>query len=401
MSSFSITYLLTLCPGESAEDKILALQLEQSAELPDQVVHKAGVEYVKGTVKENVRINDWLFIVSIEWPSENIGKDPVQFLNLLFGNISMKTGICVLDISWSRVLSDVFSGPAFGIDGLRKKWGIEHRALSCTALKPMGSHPSTLAALAYQFALGGIDIIKDDHGLADQPAAPFQKRVTACLEALDRAAQKTGRRARYFPNISAEPAIARQRYEWAAEIGADGVLVAPMLTGPGLIHELSQMEQKLPLMAHPSFSGLYAVHHPILQEILKLRSSSAYTDISNIPTEQRSEYARLLHGIEPGLFYGGLFRALGADFVIYPNSKGRFSFPEESCRSINSWCRTSRMPYPASFPTPGGGLDASEMKQWLELYGKDTTFLIGGSLYSHPDGVFQASKSFSDSILPS
>ena len=38
--------------------------------------------------------------------------------------------------------------------------------------------------MAYDFAKGGIDLIKDDHGLANQNYAPYEERVRACCAAV-------------------------------------------------------------------------------------------------------------------------------------------------------------------------------------------------------------------------
>ena len=35
-----------------------------------------------------------------------------------------------------------FKGPRFGVKGLREKLGVSDRALTCTALKPMGLSPA-------------------------------------------------------------------------------------------------------------------------------------------------------------------------------------------------------------------------------------------------------------------
>ena len=50
----------------------------------------------------------------------------------------------------------------------------------------MGLSATDLAELAYRFALGGIDLIKDDHGLTNQPFCPFEERVRRCAEAVAR-----------------------------------------------------------------------------------------------------------------------------------------------------------------------------------------------------------------------
>ena len=60
---------------------------------------------------------------------------------------------------------------------MRERLGVYDRPFTFTALKPMGLPPEALAEEAYRCALGGIDLIKDDHGLMDQPFAPFRERV--------------------------------------------------------------------------------------------------------------------------------------------------------------------------------------------------------------------------------
>ena len=51
--------------------------------------------------------------------------------------------------------------------------------LIAPVLKPMGQPPEAFAALAAGCVRGGADIVKEDHGLAGQPSAPFRARVAA------------------------------------------------------------------------------------------------------------------------------------------------------------------------------------------------------------------------------
>jgi ribulose-bisphosphate carboxylase large chain len=454
---FHVTYLLTLTADEDPEERIRALQLEQSAELPDHVVQSLGMQHVAGAVTTIHSLEAPLgelqnglqqLEVTIAWPVNNHGNEITQLLNVLFGNISMKTGIAITDICWedlsegmtttgsdiasgSDVISGrhsapdssinsgaeptvggtggLFSGPAFGIERIREKWGIHGRALACTALKPMGLSSRKLADLAYRFALGGVDIIKDDHGLADQQTAPFAKRVEMCVEAMDRAAQKTGRRSRYFPNITTDPHRVIERYKQAARLGADGVLLCPMLVGPALMHHLARLDIWLPIMAHPSFSGPYIAKGIVYGSIGSAQGSpvtdgsdkqtrTSSGDPAGAPSTRGTEMDTMPHGFEPGLFYGGLMRALGADFTIYPNTGGRFSFSRETCDSINDHARRNDLPFARCFPTPGGGMQRDRMAHWLDAYGPDTTFLMGGSLFEDPAGIEEASRAFMETL---
>ena len=93
----------------------------------------------------------------------------------------------VIDIEFGKHVESSFRGPRFGVRGLRKLLSVKYGPLLMTALKPMGTSSDKLAEMAFAFALGGIDIIKDDHGLANQVYAPFEERVTKCAQAVRRA----------------------------------------------------------------------------------------------------------------------------------------------------------------------------------------------------------------------
>jgi len=135
--------------------------------------------------------------------------DLAQLLNVLFGNTSLHPDVECADAVFPRSLIEALHGPRFGIEGLRKAVGVYERALTCTAAKPMGLAPQALAELVRQFARAGIDVVKDDHGLAEHAFCPFEARVDACLAAADAVADETGRRqALYEPVHGSAPDIA-------------------------------------------------------------------------------------------------------------------------------------------------------------------------------------------------
>lgn len=222
--------------------------------------------------------------------------------------------------------------------------------------------------MAYRFALGGMDCIKDDHGLADQPYAPFQRRLEACVAGVERANRETGGTSGYWPHISAVGEDLLRRLEAAAQAGAAGVLVCPHLVGPAALAEVARHVAGLPVMAHPAFSGSY--------------------------TQPR-------HGMTRAFLYGALWRALGADFVIHPNAAGRFSFSEAECQAIHAAARGPQAGHAAAWPTPGGGMQRATLARWVGAYGPDTCFLIGGSLYQHPDGLTAAAAEIHSLLVSS
>lgn len=367
MSTFEITYQVILAEGEQIDEKVEGICLEQTTELPRGVLGSEVEEEVVGKPVSSEKIGDKKYEVVIAWPLADLGEDISQFLNILYGNISMQSGIRVLEAKWSALFPQVFQGPALGISFIRERYNIPDRPLSATALKPLGKSPDELAELAYQFAVGGIDIIKDDHGLADQEFAPFEERIKACVDAVQRATDENNHRSYYYPNITAFSSETIERYKMAAEMGADGVLLCPHISGLETMHRLARMDIDLPIISHPSFSG----------------SLTTSTD----------------KGLTPDFLYGQLWRALGADFAIYPNKGGRFSFTATECKTINEAARDKRSTFKSTFPMPGGGIKLENMEQWMAEYDDDIVFLIGGSLYEDPDGIQASSRKLRNLLM--
>ena len=63
--------------------------------------------------------------------------------------------------------------------------------------------PQHLADMAYACALGGMDFIKDDHGITDQPFCRFEERVALCAQAVAHANRQTGLSCLYVANVTA------------------------------------------------------------------------------------------------------------------------------------------------------------------------------------------------------
>ncbi|MEX0769539.1 MAG: RuBisCO large subunit C-terminal-like domain-containing protein [Balneolaceae bacterium] len=362
---FSVIYQIQADTEKEARRIGNELCIEQTAELPEDVIPDKVRHSFLGEIQQISSIPAGAFHVTVSFPVAETGGEVSQFLNLLNGNISLKRGIRILDLDW-QPLTDLATGPRFGISGIRNLLEIPNRPLSCTALKPVGLNFAELADLSHRFAIGGIDLIKDDHGLSNQEPAPFVERVKAVTGAIRKASNKTGKKTAYFPNITADGIETWRRYEIAADLGADGVLIIPQITGLSTLHSIAKSHPPLPIMCHPAFSGSYVLDGQ--------------------------------HGCTPAFYYGSLWRALGADAVIYPNAGGRFAFTKEECLEINGRCRSKDIPFKPIFPIPAGGIQRDTIKKWMELYGQDTIFLVGGSLYQHPNGLETAAREFQNQI---
>src|SRR6202007_2894419 len=97
--------------------------------------------------------------------------------------------------------------------------------------KPQGAPVEYLAHLARTFALAGIDVIKDDHGIANQACHPFADRVPAVQRAIAEANRETGGNTIYAPTFSGGGHSLTEQARIAKDHAVKMALVAPMLVG--------------------------------------------------------------------------------------------------------------------------------------------------------------------------
>jgi len=351
---FSVTYAL-FGTEQEAREKAEAICIEQTVEFPaDEVPDGVIRDQVFGRIELFDRLTHDRFKAVISYANEIAANELTQLLNVIFGNSSIKPGIRVEHLDLPASLLRSFIGPRFGREGLRALLNVPTRPLVSTAIKPMGMSCTELADLAYQFALGGMDIIKDDHGLTDQCCSPFAERVRRCAEAVDKANQETGQHTLYIANITGPNRLIRERALIAKTAGAGGLMIAPGLAGFDMMREIADDDAiGLPVLAHPAFQGSFVTGRD---------------------------------GIAHGVLFGQLARLAGADATIFPNFGGRFSFSKQECKEIALATAAQMGHLKTIFPAPGGGMGLDKVPDMLGTYGRDLIFLIGGGLFKQgPD----------------
>jgi ribulose-bisphosphate carboxylase large chain len=257
------------------------IAIEQSVETPLAAIDDAFVRAdIVGRVETIEAVGAGLFDVRIALATATVGGDPGQLLNMLFGNTSLQDDTTLQDVELPAELVALFGGPRHGVAGLRARVQAGRRALTCAAVKPQGLSPVELAALARRFAQGGIDCIKDDHGIADQACSPFAARVEAVAAAVREVAEAEGRPIVYAPSLSGDLDRLRAQVAQARSAGLTAVLVAPLIVGLSSFHRLVAENRDIAFLAHPSMGGAAC--------------------------------------IAPALLFGKLFRLFGADAFIFP-----------------------------------------------------------------------------------
>ena len=351
MSHIIFHYTLS-CTENLVKERSESLLLEQTIELSRKALFDTWVkEHIVGEIVKLEQIGDDMFSLSIAQPLRTTALDPAQLLNVAFGNSSLQPDVTLELIEPPSELFGRMPGPQFGIDGLRTKLGVPHRALTCTALKPMGLSADRMAQLAYDFAIAGLNMIKDDHGLADHEFCPFESRVEQCQKAVQKANTETGGSTIYVPNLIGSPSTVYRQMAFAKQAGVGAVMISPLLVGPALLHELTSGKAGLPILAHPALGG---------------------------------------GRIAPEALLGQIFKWFGADASIFPHQGGRFSYSRETCRSLAARLRSQARGQRAAFPVPAGGIKTSRVREVLSFYGVETMLLVGGSLLESGDVVERA-----------
>jgi len=346
------TYHVTASNPSDLEARVESLLLEQTVELPRVALRDPFVlENIVGRLVSVEAIDAATHRATIDFPLIATADDPAQFLNVLFGNSSVQGHVMLADFA---LLGDwpgrrnALPGPQFGTAGLRQALRVTTRALTSTALKPIGLSNKRLAALCSLFAEAGLDIIKDDHGLANHSFHPFEERVRLCQKAVQDSNRASGRSTIYVPNLTGTPTKVLAQLKFAQDEGVGAVMISPMLLGMPFMAEIAAQHAKVPILGHPSFAGATR--------------------------------------IAPETLYGKLFPLYGADATIFCNFGGRFSYTKETCRNLASnLTQPSLSGLISTLPMPAGGIKYSQVADVLSFYGREVILLIGGGLYEAGD----------------
>ena len=357
---FRVSYRIRAADAAEARVRAEGIALEQTVEVPDDVVPAGYVrDEIVGRIEALVPAGQESFDAVISYSPDSAGDEVVQLINVIFGNSSMQKGIRVIGLDPGPVIRARFAGARFGVAGLRALTHRPQGGMIAAVIKPQGLAAAELAAIAARCVAGGADIIKDDHGLTNQRMAPFSERLAAVAGAVREANARHGRHALYFVNVSGHTGNPVAEAFAAKEAGAGGVLLMPGLLGFGVVHRLAADPTfGLPVMTHPSFTGSFVLS----------------------PDQ----------GLSHAMIYGAFQRLAGSDISVFPNVGGRFGFTAGECLSIAAACRDPAGIGRPMLPSPGGGMSVSRAADMVAMYGPDIVYLLGGSLLRHGDRIGEA-----------
>jgi len=342
-------------------------------ELPE--AQKASMEKHLGKVlsiqvhePENATPGERYADITIGYPDINFSRDIPALLVTIFGKLSMDGKIKLIDIEVSSEFASAFPGPKFGLQGVRDLVGIHNRPLLMSIFKSVvGYDLASLREQFYQQALGGVDLIKDDEILFENPLTPIEKRVEVCMEAARQAQEVTGQKLLYAVNLTGPTSKLAQQAKKAIQAGANALLFNTLAYGFDVLHELSSdPEINVPIASHPAIAGaMYPSPH---------------------------------YGISPAVLLGKLNRLAGADLVLFPSPYGSVVMPKEENLAIDAVLKEPLHHLKPSMPVPSAGIHPGIVPLIMKDFGQDVVVNAGGGIHGHPMGTAAGGRAFHQAI---
>lgn len=313
-------------------------------------------------------INERRYVSIFAIPYENIGSQIPMLLTTIIGNTSVMGRIKLLDLEFPKKYLSGFSGPKFGLEGIRKILNIPKRPLLNNMIKPCtGFTPELGEKFFYKAAVGGVDIIKDDELLSETSYNKRTRRIKLYMKAEKRAFQEKGERTLYCVNITDKADRLEKNAIEAIESGANALMVNYLTQGISSLRALSENSSiNVPILAHLDFSGVL--------------------------------YANPYGGLSSHLVLGKLARLAGADMVIYPIDSGKYKLLDERYRQIafdlvSDFCNIKR-----TFPIPSGGVSPKMVPKIIKDLRFDCVISAGGAIHGHPLGATAGARAFRQAI---
>ena len=306
--------------------------------------------------------------ITIAYPDLNFSRDLPALLVTAFGKLSMDGKIKLLDLLPSDDFLAAMPGPKYGASGVRDLLGVHDRPLVMSIFKSViGYDLENLRGQFLQQALGGVDMIKDDEILFENPLTPLEKRVPACMEAAREAEQKTGQKIIYFTNLTGPTYRLRENALKAIEAGANGLLFNVLAYGFDALAGLAaDPDITVPIAAHPALAGAF--------------------------------YSSPYHGFAAPLLLGKLARLAGADLSLFPSPYGSVVMPKEENLAVRDALLSTDLPQKPSLPVPSAGIHPGLVPLIIRDFGTEVVINAGGGVHGHPGGAAAGGQAFRQAV---
>lgn len=270
------------------------------------------------------------------------------------------------DITIPKEIQKSFSGPKFGIEGIRELFRIYERPLVGTIIKPkLGLKTEDHAKVAYDSWIGGCDIVKDDENLSSQKFNPFKDRVIKTLESRDKAEEETNEKKVYLVNVTAETDEMLKRTEFVLDQGGEYVMIDILTCGFASLQTLRKQDFGLVIHAHRA-------------------GHAAFTKNPR-------------HGISMKVI-AKISRLIGVDQLHVGTIVGKmFESKEDVMANVEALKEMIDNLKPV-LPVASGGLFPGLIPSLIKYFGKDFVIQAGGGIHGHTDGTISGARSMRQAV---
>jgi len=342
--------------SESSNGTWAALSVDE-----EELTDLAAVAYVIGNDDR----------VSVAYPAALFERGSMaQILSCIAGNIlGMKAvdSIRLEDCFWPETIVDGFPGPQFGTSVATEKLDAGDRPVLATVPKPkVGLSTDAHVQIAEEAWRGGVDLLKDDENLTDQPFNPFEERVERSLAKAEELTEETGEKKDYLVNITAETEEMVRRAEFVHEHGGGFVMVDVVTAGWSAVQTVREHCEDMDLAIH-AHRAMHAAfdrmdHHGVSMRVL-------------------AQVARLC----------------GVDH-IHTGTAGLGKLENEDTPGINAWLGSDLYELNDVLPVASGGLHPGVTDALIDALGTDIAIQAGGGIHGHPDGTEAGARALRQSV---
>ncbi|WP_114165254.1 2,3-diketo-5-methylthiopentyl-1-phosphate enolase [Exiguobacterium sp. TNDT2] len=300
---------------------------------------------------------------TIRYPLHNVSPEFSSILTTTFGKLSLDDSIRLIDLTLPETFASHFKGAKFGVDGVRELLGVHDRPLVMSIFK--GVIGRDLAFLEQQLRdqfAGGIDIVKDDEILYDNPLTPSLERARIGADVIQAHFEATGKRVLYAITLSGPVFGLRDQALRLIDAGATALLFNVYTYGLDALRELANdPDIRVPILAHPAFAGA------------------------------------LTGSISHSLLLGKLPRLAGADLTLFPSPYGSLATPRDEAFAIRDLSAEPHWSKPI-LPVPSAGIHPGLVADIIRDFGTDVVINAGGGIHGHPDGAAAGARAFRQAI---
>ncbi len=320
--------------------------------------------------------------VKIAYPIKifELGNMP-SILSGVAGNIFGMKAIKALrleDITFPKRIIKSFSGPKYGIKGIRRMIKVKKRPLVGTIVKPkLGLTPKQHAEYAYNAWKGGLDLVKSDENLTNQLFNQFKKRFLLTIKAMKKAERETGEKKIYVENITAETKEMIKRAKFVQKNGGNCVMIDIITTGWGAFQTLRNENLNLIIHAHRAGHGMFTEDPD-----------------QGMKMEVIAQLVRMIGA--DNLHIGAIFGKMKGEEEEIVHIKQEIE--SESTKQTKNNLSQKWYGVKPTFAVCSGGIHAGVLQKLVRVMGKDIIAQAGGGVGAHPLGVEAGAKSMRQAV---